>query len=57
MRVARFYRHLVLPDWSVSRVFPKASLRAIEQAITALSSGIEESYVSWLNLASLCYHS
>ena len=33
MRVARFFRHLMLPDWWVTRVFPKASLLAIEKAV------------------------
>jgi uncharacterized membrane protein len=35
MRLGRLLRHLVLPDWCVLRAFPKPSLRAIEQAITA----------------------
>jgi TLP18.3/Psb32/MOLO-1 phosphatase superfamily protein len=35
MDVRRYLRHLATPDWVARRAFPKASLRAIEQAITA----------------------
>jgi uncharacterized membrane protein len=35
MQPVRLFRHLVLPDWWVLRVFPKPLLRTIEQAVTA----------------------
>lgn len=35
MDIARWLRHLLLPDWWARRAFPKASLDAIEAAIGA----------------------
>lgn len=35
MNISRILRHLVTTDWQVKRAFPRQSLLAIEQAITA----------------------
>lgn len=39
MNAFRVIKHLLVPDWAVSRAFPKSTLAAIEQAITVSEKG------------------